>query len=139
MNGSHQKHDGRTWRVYRTQLAPLLSGAALGIATAGAALAFADFSSPLRAPLAFFFLLLAPAAAIAGGLEALDPVSRTVLALIGSVVLNTLVAQLLLALGSWSAQTAVAIVAMLSVLALAARLMSPTHPHQPNRAEGPAP
>lgn len=101
-------------------------GTALGVALAGAALAFTDFHSPLRAPLTIFFLLVAPAAAIAVGLRALDPLDRTVVALIGSAAANAVVAQALLATGHWSATAAVTVIATLSALSLLAGLLLPS-------------
>lgn len=95
----------------------------MGIAAAGAGLALADLDSSLRAPLTLFFLLVAPGAAIAAALPGLDPLSRTVVALVGSVAVNLLVAQVLIATQSWSARTGVAAIAVLSSLALLVPLL----------------
>ncbi|MEE1929244.1 hypothetical protein V1J52_13830 [Streptomyces sp. TRM 70351] len=96
--------------------APLLAGAAVG--AAGAGLALGDLGPPLRAPLTFFFLLAAPGAALAAALPGLDPLSRAVVALAGSIAVNVLVAQTLLAARAWSVRGGVAAVAALSALTL---------------------
>jgi hypothetical protein len=94
---------------------PLLAGAALGTGGVGAALALADISSPVRAPFTFFFLVVAPAVAVAACLGGLDPLSRAVVALAGAVALDLLVAQAMLMLRLWSIRGGVAVVAGLSV------------------------
>lgn len=99
-------------------LAPLLAGAATAVGAAGALLAFADSDSPLRAPLTLFFLLAAPAAAIAAALRGLEPFGRTLASLAGAVVVNMLVAQGMLALHSWSATGGILAVTALSALVL---------------------
>lgn len=93
---------------------PLLAGAAVGTAGVGAALALADIGSPLRAPFTFFFLLVAPGAAVASALAGLDPLSRAVIAAAGAVVVDLLVAQAMLALHLWSIRGGVAVVGVVS-------------------------
>ncbi|MGW2487120.1 hypothetical protein ACWCV9_07835 [Streptomyces sp. NPDC001606] len=99
-------------------LPALLAGVAAAVGAAGALLALLDTDSPLRAPCTLFFLLGAPAAAIAAGLRGLDPFGRTLCALAGSVALNMLVAQGLLAVHRWSVRGGVAAVTVLSLLLL---------------------
>lgn len=99
-------------------LAPLLAGAATAVAGGGALLALADADSPLRAPLTLFFLLAAPAAAIAAALRGLDPFGRLLAAVAGSVVLNMLVAQGMLATHRWSVRGGIVAVTALSALIL---------------------
>ncbi|MEU4094320.1 hypothetical protein [Streptomyces sp. NPDC026673] len=86
----------------------------MGVGGVGAVLAIADIASPVRAPFTFFFLLAAPAAALAGGLRSLDPLSRAVVAAGGAIVIDLLVAQSMLALHMWSVRGGVAVVAALS-------------------------
>jgi hypothetical protein len=93
---------------------PLLAGAAFGTAGVGAVLALADIGSPVRAPFTFFFLVVAPAGALAALLGALDPLTRTVVALAGAVALDLLVAQAMLMLHLWSIRGGVAAIAALS-------------------------
>ncbi|MGW0598187.1 hypothetical protein ACWD11_13710 [Streptomyces sp. NPDC002776] len=111
-------------------LAPLLAGAATAVGAAGALLALADSDSPLRGPLTLFFLLAAPAAAIAAALRGLDPFGRTLASLAGAVVVNMLVAQGMLALHQWSATggivTVTALSSLLFLLVLARRLRGRT-------------
>ena len=83
-------------------LSPLLAGAAVGRGGFGALLALADSDSPLRGPFTLFFLLAAPAAAIAAALRGLEPFGRTLAAVAGAIVLDMLVAQGMLAVHRWS-------------------------------------
>lgn len=110
---------------------PLLAGAAVGVGGVGAVLALADIASPVRAPFTFFFLLAAPAAALAGALRSLDPLSRAVVAAVGTIVIDLLVAQGLLALHMWSVRGGVAVIAALS----AALFLLPLLRHSLARAE----
>lgn len=99
-------------------LAPLLAGAATAVGAAGALLALADSDSPLRGPLTVFFLLAAPAAAIAVALRGLDLFGRVIAALAGAVVVNMLVAQAMLAVHRWSAEGGIVAVTAISLLLL---------------------
>ncbi|MEU6174690.1 hypothetical protein ABZ832_22605 [Streptantibioticus parmotrematis] len=95
---------------------PLLVGAAVGTGGVGAALVLANIQSPLRAPFTFFFLVVAPGAALASTLLGLDPLTRIVIAAAGSLVIDLLVAQLLLMLRMWSIRGGVAGVALVSAV-----------------------
>ncbi|MEU0073227.1 hypothetical protein ABZ027_27300 [Streptomyces sp. NPDC006332] len=108
----------RTIRVKSSsrELSPLLAGAATAVAGCGALFAFADSHSPLRGPLTLFFLLATPAAAIAAGLRGLEPFGRLLTAVAGSVVLNMLVAQGMLAVHRWSVRGGLVAVTALSAL-----------------------
>ncbi|MFF9124649.1 hypothetical protein ACF09J_15305 [Streptomyces sp. NPDC014889] len=68
----------------------------------GALLALTGSGSPLRGPLTLFFLLAAPAAAIAAALRGLDPFGRALVSVAGAVALDMLVAQGMLAVHRWS-------------------------------------
>ncbi|MBL1086237.1 hypothetical protein JK359_30465 [Streptomyces actinomycinicus] len=96
----------------------MLAGAATAVAVAGALLALADTATPLRAPCTLFFLLMAPAVAIAAALRGLDPFGRAVAALAGSVAVNMLVAQGMLAVHRWSARGGLVAVTGLSLVLL---------------------
>ncbi|WP_086817207.1 hypothetical protein [Streptomyces cacaoi] len=65
--------------------------------------------------------LLAPATALAAALPRLDPLSRTVVALVGALAVDLLTAQLMLATHAWSARGGVVAVGALSLAGLAAR------------------
>ena len=93
------------------------------IPIAGALLALTGSGSPLRAPLTLFFLLAAPAAGIAAALRGFDPFARALASLAGSVVLNMLVAQGMLATHRWSARGGVLAMAVISALILLLVLM----------------
>lgn len=95
---------------------PWLTWAAVGTGAIGAALALTDMGSPVRAPFTFFFLLAAPGAALARVLPGLDPLSRTVVAVAGSVAVDLLVAQAMLMLHLWSIGGGVLVVAALSAV-----------------------
>ncbi|CAL9398239.1 hypothetical protein [Streptomyces sp. enrichment culture] len=99
-------------------LVALLAGAATAAAGAGALLALGDPGSPLRGPLALFFLLAAPATAIAVVLPGTDPLGRVIAALGGAIVLDLLVVQGLLALRQWSVRGGIVTVAAISLLLL---------------------
>ncbi|MEU9168132.1 hypothetical protein AB0D34_10100 [Streptomyces sp. NPDC048420] len=105
-------------RASDRDLTPLLAGAATAVAAFGALLALTGSDSPLRAPLVLFFLLAAPAAGLAALLRGLDPFARVLAALAGSVVLNMLVAQGMLATHRWSARGGVVAMAVTSALIL---------------------
>ncbi|MEU7228357.1 hypothetical protein [Streptomyces chrestomyceticus] len=106
--------DGRGGGRLRADSAPVLAGAAVAVGGVGAFLALADIASPLRAPCTLFFLVLAPAAAVATALGRLDPLSRAVVAGAAAVAADLLVAQAMLALHLWSARGGVVAVAVLS-------------------------
>lgn len=101
-------------------LSALLAGAATGIAACGALLALTDSGSPLRGPCALFFLLAAPALAIAAALRGLDPFGRLITALAGAVALDMLVAQAMLTMHRWSVTGGIVAVTVLSLLILPA-------------------
>ena len=93
---------------------------ATGSLFCGAVLALlGDGSGPV---LRFGFLLLAPALAVAVAMRSLDPLARVVLALSATVVVNTLVAETMLIIGSWSLPVGTAAVAVISALVAAAPL-----------------
>jgi hypothetical protein len=108
----------RSARASGRDLTLLVAGAATAVGGFGALLALTGSDSPLRAPLTLFFLLVAPAAGIAAALRGFDPFARALAALAGSVVLNMLVAQGMLATHRWSARGGVMAVAAISALIL---------------------
>jgi hypothetical protein len=99
-------------------LSPLLAGAATAVGAVGALLALIDSASPLRGPCTLFFLLVAPAVAIAAALRGLDLFGRALCALAGAVVVNMLVAQGMLAVHRWSVRGGVVAVTVLSLTVL---------------------
>ncbi|MFE3035618.1 hypothetical protein ACFXKY_28695 [Streptomyces canus] len=110
-------------RASGRELTPLLAGAATAVGAFGALLALTGSDSPLRAPLTLLFLLGAPAAGIAAALRGFDPFARALASLAGSVVLNMLVAQGMLATHRWSARGGVMAIAVISTLILLLVLM----------------
>ena len=99
-------------------LSPLLAGAATAVGGIGALLALTDTDSPLRGPFTLFFLLAAPATAVAATLGGLDPFGRAIAAVAGAIVINMLVAQGMLAVHRWSVPGGVAAVTVISGLTL---------------------
>ncbi|MFB7507580.1 hypothetical protein [Streptomyces broussonetiae] len=120
--GSTQDTDGARPGP-RGALSPLLAGAATAVAATGALLALLDSTSPLRGPCTLFFLLAAPAGALAAALRGLDPFGRTLAALAGAVVLDMLIAQGMLAVHRWSVRGGVIAVTTLSLLLLVSVLV----------------
>ncbi|MET7481088.1 hypothetical protein ABZT17_43145 [Streptomyces sp. NPDC005648] len=114
-------NDGDTERARQgpgRDLSPLLAGAATAVGLFGVLLTLVDSGSPLRGPLTLFFLLAAPATAIGAALGGLEPFGRALAALAGSVVLNMLVAQGMLAVHRWSWRGGVIAVTVISLLLL---------------------
>ncbi|MFJ5263025.1 hypothetical protein ACIQAC_21410 [Streptomyces sp. NPDC088387] len=97
-------------------LTALLAGAATAVGATGAVLALLGSDSPLRGPFTLFFLLVAPAGAFAAALRGLDPFGRLLASAAGSVVVNMLVAQGMLATHHWSASGGIVAVAAISSL-----------------------
>jgi hypothetical protein len=106
-------------------LGPLLAGAATAVGAVGALLALTDSGSALRGPFALFFLLAAPAMAIALALRGLDPFARVLTALAGAVALDMLVAQGMLATHRWSWRGGIVAVTAISLLLLLLVRMRP--------------
>ncbi|MDH6702876.1 hypothetical protein ACIQKE_20855 [Streptomyces griseoviridis] len=99
-------------------LPALLAGGATALGTAGAVLALADAHSWMRGPLTLFFLLAAPASALAAVLRGLDPLGRTLTALAGAIVVDMLVAQGMLAVHRWSVTGGIIAVTVISLCIL---------------------
>ncbi|MFG3283521.1 hypothetical protein [Streptomyces sp. NPDC048111] len=95
---------------------PVLAGAVLAASAAGGALAFAGLDSPLRAPLALFSLVAAPAEAAAFSLRRLEPLTRIVASLSGAVLIDLATAESMAALHLWSARNGVTAVGAISFL-----------------------
>ena len=95
----------------------LLAGAGAVAGGAGLLLALSGADTPLRGPLALFFLLAAPGAAFAAALRGLDPWARTLASAAGAVAVVMLVAQGMLAVHRWSVNGGVIAVGALSASA----------------------
>jgi hypothetical protein len=70
--------------------------------SAGVVLALADVNTPLRGPLVLLSMAAAPAAVVVSWLRSLDLFARIVVACCAAITVNALVAEIMLALGSWS-------------------------------------
>ena len=109
------------------QVAGILAG--VGALLGGCVLALGGDS--MGAAVTVMFLLVAPASAVAASLTGLDPLTRIVLAVAAAVVLNALVAETMLIIGSWSVRGGVVAVGALSALiwfAGGATLARPSRP-----------
>ena len=85
-------------------------------------MAIANISSPVRAPLVLIFLLVAPAAAIAGLLDRFDGLARLIIAGTAAIVINFLVAEIMLAAGLWSPRGSVIVVTVITVVCALAQV-----------------
>jgi hypothetical protein len=70
----------------------------------------------LRAPLALFFLISAPAEAGAFALRRLEPLGRAVASVSGAVLIDLLTAESMAALHLWSVRSGVTAVGVISLL-----------------------
>jgi hypothetical protein len=99
----------------------------VAVGAVGAVLALMDSGSPLRGPFALFFLLAAPASAIASVLRGLDPFGRALTSVAGAVVVDMLVAQGMLAVHRWSVEGGIFTVAVISGLISLSAFMRHMH------------
>jgi hypothetical protein len=99
----------------------LLAGAGVTAGGAGLVLALSGAGSPLRGPLALFFLLAAPGAAFAAALRGFDPWARCLVSGAGAITVVMLVAQAMLATHIWSVNGGVIAVGVLSALSFVLR------------------
>ena len=99
-----------------------LACAVIAAGLTGVALALADASTPLRAPLVLLFLAAVPTMAVAGLLRGLDTFARIFTACIAMVLINVLVAETMLAAGVWSADGGLVVVVVITALIGAVQL-----------------
>ena len=117
-----------------------LACAVIAAGLAGVALALADTSTPLRAPLVLLFLAAAPAMAVAGLLRGLDTFGRIFAGGAATVVINVLVAETMIAAGAWSPDHGLVAVVVITAVIAAVQLplRSRAGRHAPKRrAAGP--
>jgi hypothetical protein len=95
----------------------------------GVLLELSGVRSAVVSALVVVFLLIAPAAAIAGLLRGFDLLARAVLAAAGAVVMVTAVAMIMLAAGAWSPQAGLVVIAALTAACAAARWRPARLPH----------
>ncbi|MFD7441076.1 hypothetical protein [Streptomyces sp. NPDC059909] len=103
-------------RDLRPDVLPVLAGGAAAASGVGAALALAGADSPLRAPLALFYLLVAPAAGLAAALRPLARPARLVLSAAGAVLIDLSLARSLRILDIHSVEAGVTSVAAITFL-----------------------
>ncbi|OAR27579.1 hypothetical protein A8W25_04945 [Streptomyces sp. ERV7] len=73
----------------------MTAGAALAVSAAGAVLAYIPLDSPLRAPLALFFLIAAPAEALVFALRRLEPLARIAASFSGALLIDLVIAEIM--------------------------------------------
>ena len=105
----------------RLSLQTWLAGGAVAVGLAGAVLAVAGISTPLRAPLVRIFLAAGPALAVASLLPGLDGLAKLVVAGTAAIVIDIGVAEIQVATGTWSPRIGIAAVALISVMLAACR------------------
>ena len=98
-----------------------LAGGAIAAGLAGAVLAIAGISTPLRVPLVLIFLAAVPALAVATLLPGLDSLAKLVAAGTAAIVIDMGVAEVQLATGTWSPRIGLVAVALISVMLAACR------------------
>jgi hypothetical protein len=99
-----------------------VTAVAIAAGSVGAIMAIANIGSPVRAPLVLSFLLVAPAAAIAGLLDRFDGLARLIIAGTAAIVINFLVAEIMLAAGLWSPRGSVIVVTVITVVCALAQV-----------------
>lgn len=102
---------------------PALAAAWCAVAAAGTSLTLTGPGASWHAALILVFLAAAPGGAVALALTGLDPWSRVLAALGAALAVNTLTAQALLMLGSWSVRTGVIAVGATGCLILTCALV----------------
>ena len=105
----------------RLGLQAWLAGGAVAVGLAGAVLALAGISTPLRVPLILIFLAAVPALAVARLLPGLDGLAKLVVAGTAAIVIDMGVAEVQLATGTWSPRIGLVAVALISVMLAACR------------------
>lgn len=92
-----------------------LRGGLIGAGGVGVILALAGINTMARGPLVLLFLVAAPTLAIAGLLRGLDG-ARYIVAVTAAIVINTLVAETMLAAGLWSPRAGLVVIALVSAI-----------------------
>jgi hypothetical protein len=90
---------------------------------AGALMALADIQNPLRPFLTALFLLVIPAAAVAGLLRDRDPLAALTVGAAASLVVNVLLVEAMLLFDAWSPRAGVATIGVLGFFLLVVRLL----------------
>ena len=93
-----------------------LRGGLIGAGGVGVILALAGINTMARGPLVLLFLVAAPTLAIAGLLRGLDGGARYAVAVTAAIVINTLVAEAMLAAGLWSPRAGLVVIALVSAV-----------------------
>jgi hypothetical protein len=99
-----------------------ITAVAIVAGSVGAIMAIANIDSPVRAPLVLIFLLVAPAAAVAGLLYRFGRLARLIIAGTAAIVINFLVAEIMLAAGLWSPRGSVIVVTVITVVCALAQV-----------------
>jgi hypothetical protein len=98
-------------------------GLVVAAATAGAVLAVTGTQTPARLPLVLLFLLVVPALAVATLLTGIDALGKAVIAGSAAIVTDLVIAEAMIASGTWSPRLGVALVALVSLVIAGSRLL----------------
>ena len=98
-------------------------GVVVAASIAGAALAVAGVQTPARLPLALLFLLAVPGLAVATLFRGVDVLGRVVIAGSAALVIDMAIAESMIATGTWSLRLGVLLVALVSAVIAAARML----------------
>jgi hypothetical protein len=93
-----------------------LRGGLIGAGGVGVILALAGINTMARGPLVLLFLVAAPTLAVTGLLRSLDGGARYIVAVTAAIVINTLVAEAMLAAGVWSPRAGLVVIALVSAV-----------------------
>ena len=114
-------------------------GVVIAASIAGAALAVAGAQTPARMPLVILFFLAVPGLAVASIFRGVDLLGRVVIAGSAALVIDMAIAESMIATGTWSQRLGIALVALVSAVIAAIRILIATRPgHRPVSSDGAA-
>ena len=119
------RYSGGYMRVSET-LSRWAIGVVIAASIAGAALALAGAQTPARLPLALLFLLAVPGLAVFSLFRGFDVLGRVVIAGSAALVIDMAIAELMIATGTWSPRLGIALVALVSAVIAATRMLIAT-------------
>lgn len=99
----------------------IVSAVAIGYMT------FADIESPLRAAIAFWFLVVCPGMALVRLLRLADPLIELTLAVAVSLALDAIIASVMVYAGAWSPQWGLAMLVIISLSGALAQIAADYH------------
>lgn len=110
--------------------------AVIAASIAGAALAVTGAQTPARLPLALLFLLAVPGLAVATLFRGVDVLGRVVIAGSAALVIDMAIAESMIATGTWSLSLGIALVALVSAVIAATRMLIARRPDRRPASSG---